>query len=226
MLKGTSQILVTFHLPPGIQTEEPRWHGSPSGWPEEPETGIDGDGRVTYTWGAIAPATRAYQFGASFPSQYVPAAAVTQPSLFDRIGISAETFFSWFCCASALAGMIGIGYLANKSANKRKLQYMPPKVSIEGLGIKRGLTAVEAAILMEDSLDKVLTMVLFGVLKKNAASVKTRDPLALEVNDPLPEGLLPYEETFLKAFILTSKKERQQALQTMTIDLVKSVSRK
>jgi len=30
----------------------------------------------------------------------------------------------------------------------------PPKISIEGHGIKRGLTAVEAAILMEEPLDR------------------------------------------------------------------------
>ena len=54
---------------------------------------------------------------------------------------------------------------------KRKLQYLPPKVSIEGHGIKRGLTAVEAAMLLEQPLDKVLTMILFAVVKKGAAEV-------------------------------------------------------
>ncbi len=225
-IKGASNIQVTFHLPPGVQPEEPRWHKPPSGWSEEPETGFDGDGRITYTWAANASPTQKYLFGASFPSEYVPAAAVTAPSIFDRIGISAEAIFSWLCCGSAVAGIFWIGYLANRSANKRKLQYMPPKVAIEGLGIKRGLTAVEAAILMEQPLDKVLTMILFGVLKKNAAIVKKRDPLELEVNDILPEGLQAYEEAFLIAFVPTSNKGRPAALQTMTIDLVKSVSEK
>lgn len=225
-VNGTSLMQVTFHLPPGIQSEEPRWHAAPNGWPEQPETGLDADGRITYTWGAIASATREYEFGASFPSHYIPGAAIVQPSIYDRIGISADTFFSWFCCASALAGMLGVGYLANKSANRRKMQYLPPKVAIEGLGIKRGLTAVEAAILMEQPLDKVLTMILFGVLKKGAASVKTKEPLTLDIADPLPQGLLPYEEAFLTAFVLSSKKDRQLGLQTMTIDLVKSISEK
>ena len=35
------------------------------------------------------------------------------------------------------------------SGRSRKLKYFPPKISIEGHGIKRGLTAVEAGILME-----------------------------------------------------------------------------
>ena len=62
------------------------------------------------------------------------------------------------------------------------MQYMPPKIAIEGHGIKRGLTAVEAAILMEQPLDKVMTMILFGVIKKNAAEVVTRDPLEIKMH--------------------------------------------
>jgi hypothetical protein len=77
------------------------------------------------------------------------------------------------------------------------MQYLPPKISIEGHGIKRGLTAVEAAILMEQPLDKVMTMILFGVIKKGAAQVTKRDPLEIQVNEPLPEKLHEYEKDFL-----------------------------
>ena len=66
---------------------------------------------------------------------------------------------------------------------------MPPKVTIEGHGIKRGLTAVEAAILLEEPLDKVMTMILFGVIKKNAAEVIRRDPLEIKVYQPIPDDL-------------------------------------
>ena len=44
-------------------------------------------------------------------------------------------------------------------------------------GIKRGLTAVESAILLEQPMDKILTMILFAVIKKGAATVTKRDPL-------------------------------------------------
>ena len=72
---------------------------------------------------------------------------------------------------------------------RRKLNYLPPKVSIEGHGIKRGLTAVEAAILMEQPLDKMMTMILFGVIKKGAAEVVTRDPLELAFAKEQPAEL-------------------------------------
>jgi hypothetical protein len=68
-------------------------------------------------------------------------------------------------------------------------------------------------------------MLLFGAIKKNAAQVKTRDPLELDVSDPLPDGLHEYESNFLKAFQKTGP-ERRRALQEMVINLVKSVSEK
>jgi hypothetical protein len=99
-------------------------------------------------------------------------------------------------------------------------------VSIEGHGIKRGLTAVEAAILMEQPMDKILTMILFSVIKKDAARVVTRDPLDIEVAEPIPSGIHPYEVQFLKAFTLKKKKARRAALQDMMTKLVKIVAKK
>jgi hypothetical protein len=116
--------------------------------------------------------------------------------------------------------------LAIIQANKRKMQYLPPKVAIEGHGIKRGLSAVEAAILMEQPLDKVMTMILFGTIKKNAAEVVTRDPLAIKSASPLPEGLHDYETNFLKAFEENNAKTRQSLLQEMMVKLVQTVSEK
>jgi hypothetical protein len=78
---------------------------------------------------------------------------------------------------------------------------------------------------MEQPLDKVMTMILFGVVKKNAASVITRDPLKLQVVQPLPEGLHEYEKDFLKAFSDPNNIPKK-GLQEMTVNLVKSVGDK
>ena len=107
---------------------------------------------------------------------------------------------------------LGIIAIAALTGRRRKLQYLPPKITIEGHGIKRGLTAVEAAILMEQPLDKVMTMILFGAVKKNAAEVLDRDPLKLKVTSPLPEGLHEYETNFLNAFKENEYKDAPQAL--------------
>jgi hypothetical protein len=151
------------------------------------------------------------------------------PAAFDISGI-----ISWFgsngstfCCVGfILLLFIGIPILSASSSRKRKLDYLPPKIQIEGHGIKRGLTAVEAGILMEQPLDKVMTMILFGVVKKNAATVVTRDPLKLTLANPLPADLQDYENGFLQAFATEDLAARRKALQDMTIKLVNGVSDK
>jgi len=214
-------------LPPGVQPAEPRWHASPSGWAAQPTTGIDGQGRVTYTWSnADASGSQQYLFGASFPAKYVPAGSIYSPSLWETLGISAQTIQTFTCCGGFALLFIGIIAWSSYSASKRKLQYLPPKVSIEGHGIKRGLTAVEAAILMEEPMDKILTMILFGTLKKSAATVVKKDPLQLTVASPLPDSLQTYEQDFLKAFQENDRAKRRKLLQTLMIDLVTSVSNK
>ena len=225
-MQGTTNMSITFHLPPGVKPEEPRWHGAPSGFPVEPMTGIDEQGRITYTWSnQQAEGYRQYDFGASFPVQYVPAGTVTQPTFTETTGINPDDLFGFMCCFGVIAIIFGSGVLSTLSAKRRKMQYLPPKIAIEGLGIKRGLTAVEAAVLMEQPLDKVLTMILFGVIKKSAASVVKQDPLEIRATDPLPEGLNDYEKEFLRAFE-SSPAGRKKALQEMMINMVKSLSTK
>lgn len=225
-IEGETLMTITFHLPPGVQSQEPRWHSAPSGFPSEPETANDEQGRITYTWSsASVRMDREHEFGASFPKQYVPAATVTDPSLSESLGLDSGVV-STCLCFSGIAAFVGAMIAAaSRSASKRKLQYLPPKIAIEGMGIKRGLTAVEAAIIMEQSLDKVLTMILFGLVKKSAAQVTKQDPLTIEAISPAPADLLDYEKDFLTAF-QKPLKEQRAALQATITDLVKSVSNK
>jgi hypothetical protein len=66
---------------------------------------------------------------------------------------------------------------------KRKMHYMPPIAQVEGGGIKRGLTAPEAAVLLELPIAKVLALVIFGMLKKGILRQTNADPLSVAVND-------------------------------------------
>lgn len=227
---GSTDLSVTFHLPPGVQPNEPRWHNSPNGFPSQPQTGIDSQGRVTYTWEAQqASASTSYTFGASFPKSYVPPDAIvtTPPIDFGAIFSAIVSGLGNIICFGGIAFMIfGLPILNAIQGQRRKLQYVPPRIGIEGHGIKRGLTAVEAAILLEEPLDKVMTMILFGVVKKNAAKVTSRDPLQLEVASPLPTDLHDYENDFLSAFRESDTLKRRNLLSDMTVKLVKSVSEK
>lgn len=223
---GFTDLTVTFHLPPGVKTTEPRWHSAPAGFPSEPQTALDSQGLVTYTWqNANANGSTQYKFGASFPKSYIPADSIVTIQL-PSISVSSDTVFATVCFGFVGFMIFGVPIITAVSNNRRKMKYLPPKISIEGHGIKRGLTAVEAAILMEQPLDKVMTMILFGTIKKNAAEVITRDPLELQVTSPLPEGLHEYELNFLSAFKEDDARVRRNKLQEMTVKLIRSVSEK
>ncbi len=64
----------------------------------------------------------------------------------------------------------------------RKMHYMPPIAQVEGGGIKRGLTAPEAAVLLELPVAKVLCLVVFAMLKKGILRQTQADPLTVEVD--------------------------------------------
>ena len=226
IVTGNTDMTVTFHLPPGINTDQPIYYPPQGGWPgqEQPESGFDNQDRIYYLWHATnANAYTQYTFGAGFPASVIPASAIVrQPA----VQIPSQILF----CLGFGVLFLGFAgwsiYRANVTLKKRKLAYLPPKISIEGHGIKRGLTAVEAALLMEQPIDKILTMVLFSVIKKGAATVVTKDPLEIEVNPTPPPDLQPYEQEFLAAFKDKKGKDRRSALQDMMINLIKSVSEK
>lgn len=224
---GKTDLTVIFHLPPGVQPDEPKWHASPSGWESEPRTYIDDQGLVTYEWrNTSANGYTQYLFGASFPKKYVPESAITRPSLLKNLGLSSEDLIPFAFCGGFGLFILLVIVASVRGSQKRKLRYLPPKIAIEGHGVKRGLTAIEAAILLEQPMDKIMTMILFAVIKKKSASVISRDPLKLKIGDPLPDNLHPYERKFLEAFRRRKTSTRRTSLQKMMIDLVKSVTKK
>ncbi len=224
---GTTDYTVNILFPPQLKPEEPIYT-TPKNWPgpAAPFTGTDtATGLKFYSWqDKTANIYTEYIFGANFPSRLVPAASlqakpfITLPPIEDLVCWGFGGFFVLVFGLSIYGSIWG--------ARKRKLQYLPPKVAIEGMGIKRGLTAVEAAILMEQPMDKIMTMVLFGSIKKGAASVVTKEPLKLSVVDPLPDALNGYEKEFLFAMQESSLPARKKLFQTMMINLVKSITEK
>jgi len=64
----------------------------------------------------------------------------------------------------------------------QKQHYLPAIAQVEGGGIKRGLTAPEAAVLLELPLNKILTLLLFGLLEKGICQQVQATPLTLAVS--------------------------------------------
>ncbi len=106
----------------------------------------------------------------------------------------------------------GVGFLVAHFRGRRKKHYFPASMCREGGGVKRGLTAVEAAVLLEVPLNKILTMIIFGLAKKGVIKIAVRKPLRLEsvgeekspgvwmLPGDAPVKLWPYEPDFVAAF--------------------------
>jgi len=241
LVHGATNLSVTFHLPPGVGPNDPRYHSNPQNWPGPgtPATALDSQGLVAYTWQSdSANGFTQYTFGASFPASVVPSSAIVQHNILDDLVAVLTTLIAaagpCLCVVGFFLFIILLGVLGAWQQNQRKKDYLPPTIAIEGHGIKRGLTAVEAALLAEQPLDRVMTMILFGLVKKNAATVTSSDPLQLKISDPLPAGLYPYETDFLAAFkpspagvpFPNGQAIRRKALQDMTINMLKSLQEK
>jgi hypothetical protein len=125
-------------------------------------TTVNGDLAVFWEENNLPPNTQ-LTFGVSIPEEYVTIS-------------SSDTDF-WLFFAFILVIIGGVVTLILILRRRRKENYAKPKISIEALGPRRGLTAVEAAVVVNTNPAKVLTMILFGILMKGLVSVVEVDPL-------------------------------------------------
>lgn len=79
--------------------------------------------------------------------------------------------------------MIGLCVWNERALKRRKSGYLPAIAEVEGGGIKRGLTAPQAAVLLQMPLGKVLTLVIFGMLKKGLITMTSAEPWTVKVGE-------------------------------------------
>lgn len=225
---GKSLIEVYFHFPSGVKPEEPRYHQV-----EFTKAGVDEKERVYYYWqikdGDIA---LAYRFGASFPKAYMDEGAVKKVTFLDKVFLFFANIFRGlipepliFPCLIPWGIIIGFVVVGILNSKRRKMQYLKPSISARGVGIKRGLTAVEAAILLEKKFDRIFAMIVFGLIKKGYMRVKQDKKGEFEkikVQDPTYHA---YESKFLESIEVNGKPD-QTILKKLAIDLVKNVETK
>ena len=191
------RILVV--LPSGI-TEDMIQNGTIKTLEQAPWNGIqpEDDGVAIYWERQNLLPNERFAVGVSFPKQYVEYYDVQPTGLvafFQRYGLVVFTF-------GFIIFIIGAAFVV-----VRKKSYLLPKISMETLGIRRGLTAVEASYLLEMQPTKIVTEILYSLLQKRAIWVESTNPsLKLKVMQPFqdktgtPETPLRYYEMeFLKA---------------------------
>ncbi len=218
---GPTRLEVNFHLPPGVTADEPRYH-------DEPFTeAYFEDDRVVYSWVYDnARGDTQYIFGASFPQRVLAEGVVQKPPAFNRN--------PWAFCSSPVIWFVLFGggwaffaFLGSQTRKRRRMRYLPPSLAVEGTGVKRGLTAVEAAVILEAPLNKVVTMILFGLVKKGILTVEAEKPLKVKAVDPLPADtkLWYYERRFLETIKGDGTLDEGE-LREMIIDLIGDVNKK
>ena len=159
-----------------------------------------------------------YPIGVSFPSQFLPNFKPTEPSGFGGIDILGIIVLVVFVVIFLVIIIYVITRLAKKTA------YSAPKVSMETLGIKRGLTAVEASSLLEFKPTQIVTEILYSLLQKRAVWAESTKPsLKFKVLPPYdnktgtPENPLRYYEIdFLNALRADGSLDEEKLAHTVT----------
>ncbi len=125
------------------------------------------EGRTAIFWQIpILQPNEQYLLGVSFPATALPNYTPTQS--FGEFGL--DTVALIVLPIIALIVIVVVIQLARKNS------YSSPKVSIETLGIRRGLTAVEASCLLGMKPTQIVTEILYSLLQKRAVWVESASP--------------------------------------------------
>ncbi len=169
-------LRVSIVVPPGITTEMVT-AGVVRTSVDWDNTFPDVDDRVAVYWerSNLLPNQR-YTFGVAFPKEYVDS-YVAAPSWWQRYG------FVLGVIGVIFVGIVGLALVV------RKKPYLVPKVSMETLGVRRGLTAVEASYLLDMNPTMIVTEILYSLLQKRAVWVESTTPsLKLKTMEAFQKG--------------------------------------
>jgi hypothetical protein len=126
------------------------------------------DGRLAVYWEKqnLAP-NEQYPIGVSFPAKYLPDYKVQPLPSEDTFGTYAFVFIGAIFAILAIVVVVFI---------VRKKPYTTPKLSMETLGIRRGLTAVEASYLLDMKPTQIVTEIIYSLLQKRAIWTESTTP--------------------------------------------------
>jgi len=202
-------LQVQIVLPPGVTvgnvtTTEELWNGT---FPE--------DERLSIWWRRVnlLPNQR-YTFGVSFPKEFVQS--------YEKRPTGLIAFFQQYGPALLIFG-VSIAAIGVVVYAVRKRPYLKPTLSIETLGIRHGLTAVEASYLLDVEPTKIVTEILYSLLQKRAVWVESATPaLKLKIMQPFQDKtgtretpLRYYEIDFLNAIKKDGTLDEEKLAQTI-----------
>ena len=160
------------------------------------------------------------QIGVSFPEEYVDTYYSKGP--WDWLGGVLTSLVLPVVAVSIIAVAAVVVF-----RNLGKVTYSKPGFSMEALGVRKGLTAVEAAMLLDVEPRRILTMILFGLMRKGAVKIaETKPKLRLQVVNTA--GLRYYEDWFTDAVVFESRVGTlsDERLSSLILKLVREVDKK
>ncbi len=222
LLEGDTNFKLQLKLPAGAAPDAVRYHDKPftSSYAAD-------DGSLIFVWEETRRVDGAYTVGASFPASLVEGPLPDRPSSAQTaVGTTATTGESCIGCSFMMfvpAAIIAFIVLGIVSQWKRKRQYLPPSIGVEGVGIKRGLTAPMAALLLEEKLERVITLVLYGLLRKNAVTLEEAGGKTVLRKGAGDAGQLwDYEKAFLDSITDKGVADKTK-LRDMVVGMIKDL---
>ncbi|MHA2060171.1 MAG: hypothetical protein ACW976_05280, partial [Candidatus Ranarchaeia archaeon] len=225
--RAVSSMDVYLHFPDNF------FNGTLARWMAAPTSTFFSSDSLVYHWHQGNHVPQQFTYGISFPAEAVSTTfAPTAPGF----------VFDWDLIMFILiVGMvILIPFIACfafvKSFQDRgrlRKSYLPPAVAVESLGLHRGLTVVEASILMETPLNRVVVLIIFGLLKKELITLEPGEPPKIKILKPklfqtasrTGPKIHYYERMFVKA-LLTDGSVSKTRLKTALTSIIKTVARK
>jgi len=232
--RSTDWLSVHLHFPTGF------FNGTQAYWHHiEPTRHYTDSNSLVYVWEYANADPSSLLVGISFPydESYITT-AYQQNTLLDFFGVILGgilefildpvfvALFIVLCCAC-------ISSVKARSKGLVRTGYLPPAVKVETLGIRRGLTVVEAAVLHEIPLNRVFTMIIFGLLRKSLITLNrtprgkpTFHPNPQAIKEAAKKGALHYYERLLLKAIKPNGTLDRNKIRTMLKTLIKTVARK
>ncbi len=193
-----SDVRVQIVMPPGVTVQDVKttqnfYNGTST---------VGGNLAVYWQIGDIG-ANQQVQLGVSFPASAMPNYTPSGSSSGGG-GTSSDAFLTVIAVVGVFAAIIIFIFIIYRLS---KSSYSTPKVSMETLGVKRGLTAVEASYLLDMKPPQIVTEILYSLLQKRAVwAQETKPSLKLKVLPPYENKtgtkenpLRYYEIDFLQA---------------------------
>ena len=183
-----NELRVLVVLPPGVNEGnvgcDPPWDNAYNATEE--------DDRFVIYWErhALQP-NQKFTCGVSFPKAYIGHYEVPERGIVAFLKNYGYWIGLFLLLAVVIGGVVYVG---------RKASYARPIMRMETLGIRRGLTAVEASYLLEVKPTKLVTAILYSLLKKRAIWVTSTEPsVKLRIEKEHENPLRYYENAFLRA---------------------------